>query len=230
MPVLVTFAADVGDADSTRTIWAIIALLVMMGLALVMVAFWVRRSTRPDPEFLAPLELMDERSWRKGDSVWQRRRLDEVRTSDARPLERAAAPPRFDESFDDGPSGSGFDDLHADAVEPAVEHAVDRAGDGTDDERDSGTDADGAEPADDDGDATTSDDARSSDDRSSDARSSDDRSDAGADGGTDDLTPTPIESTRPPLDQLPNGDFDPSALQRALDELDAELGAERNDR
>ena len=59
-------AADIGDPDSTRTVIAIIALLVVVGLALVMLAFWLRRTTRPDPEFLAPPEVMGERSWRRG--------------------------------------------------------------------------------------------------------------------------------------------------------------------
>jgi hypothetical protein len=104
-------AADIGDPDSTRTVVAIIALLVVLGLALVMLAFWLRRTTRPDPDLLAPLEVMGERSWRRGDPVWQRRRLDEVRPEGAIPLKKAALPPRLDESFDAGPSGSGFDDL-----------------------------------------------------------------------------------------------------------------------
>lgn len=182
---MLTLATDVGDADSTRTVWAIIALLVVMGLALVMLAFWVRRTTRPDPEFLAPLELMEQRSWRRGDSVWQRRRLDEVRPAGAKPLERATAPPTIDESFDIGPSGRGFDDLHGDATTDAADRP--------DDDDETSAPATEREPA-------------------------------------DDVTPTPIESERPPFDALPDGEFDPSALRRALDELDAELGADRGDR
>lgn len=185
MPAVLTIAVDVGDADSTRTVWAIVALLVVMGLALVMLAFWIRRTTRPDPEFLAPLELMDDRSWRRGDAVWQRRRLDEVRPEGASPLARPAAPPRLDESFDAGPAASGFDDLHDDVHGPDVE-------------RDEHADHD-------------------ADDRSNDAV-------------VDDGARTPTETARPPLDQLPEGDVDESALRRALEELDAELERGGGDR
>lgn len=211
--MLLTFAADVGDADSTRTIWAIIALLVVMGLALVMLAFWVRRTTRPDPEFLAPLEMMDDRSWRKGDAVWQRRRLDEVRPHSAKPLERSAAPPIIDESFDAGPSGSGFDDLHGDATHdesPPVAGADALAdGDAHDGTRQDAMDREGV-------------------DRERAAGVAGEGE--GAEGDGTDVAATPVESARPPLDQLPDGEFDQSALQRALDELDAELEADRGDR
>ena len=112
------FAVEIGDPDATRTVIAIIALMLVMGVALVMLALWQRRETRPDPTFLAPLELMGERAWRRGDPVWQRRRLDEVRPEGAEPLEKASAPPRLDEAFDAGPSGSGFDDLRHDEHGP----------------------------------------------------------------------------------------------------------------
>jgi hypothetical protein len=81
-----------------------------------MVAIWLFKRTRPDPEVLAPLEVMSDRAWRRGDPVWQRRRLDEVRPAGAEPLMPSAAPPAVDDAFDQGPSGSGFDDLHDDAA------------------------------------------------------------------------------------------------------------------
>ncbi len=111
--VPVVLVAAVGDPEGARTITSIIALLVAMGLALVMLAVWLHRTTRPDPELLAPLEVMGERRWRRGDPVWQRRRLDEVRPRGASPLEPSIAPPDIDEAFDLGPAASGFDDLHA---------------------------------------------------------------------------------------------------------------------
>ena len=214
MARLLTVAADVGDADSTRTVWAIVALLVVMGLALVMLAFWVRRTTRPDPEFLAPLELMDDRSWRKGDAVWQRRRLDEVRPEGATPRERAAAPPRLDESFDAGPSVSGFDDLHDDA------HG-----------RDDDADGDGLDVA---PRAASNGQARAdviadSDGDAGDGDTGDDPVEDSVDAPGD-AARTPIDAQRPPLDQLPDGEVDESALKRALDELDAELEHGRGDR
>lgn len=105
-------AAAVGDPDGTRTVTSIIALLVALGVALAMLAIWLFRSTRPDPELLAPLEVMGERKWRRGDPVWQRRRLDEIRPQGAAPLEPSIAPPDIDEAFDQGPPALGFDDLH----------------------------------------------------------------------------------------------------------------------
>src|SRR4029079_9007351 len=99
-----------------RTITAIVVLLAVLGVALVMLAFWLFRLTRPDKELLAPLEVMGERKWRRDDPVWQRRRLDEVRPADAQPLQPSAAPPDFDEAFfEHAPVSRGFDDLHDDA-------------------------------------------------------------------------------------------------------------------
>lgn len=93
---------------------AIIALITVLGLTLVMVAVWLFRTTRPDPELLAPLEAMSARKWRRGDPVWQRRRLDELRPEGSQPLAPSVAPPDIDEAFDLGPAGTGFDDLHDD--------------------------------------------------------------------------------------------------------------------
>ena len=118
----VSVVESVGDPEGTRTVTSIIVLLVALGLALVMVAVWLWRSTRPDPELLAPLEVMGERKWRRADPVWQRRRLDEVRPEDAKPLDPSAAPPELDEAFDAGPAASGFDDLHEGAVGQVPEH------------------------------------------------------------------------------------------------------------
>ena len=95
---------------------SIVLLLAVLGIALVMLAIWLFRLTRPDKELLAPLEVMGERKWRRADPVWQRRRLDEVRPGDAQPLQPSAAPPDFDEAFfDQRPAAAGFDDLHDDA-------------------------------------------------------------------------------------------------------------------
>lgn len=116
--------ATIGDPDGTRTVTSIIALLVALGLGLAMLAVWLYRTTRPDPELLAPLEVMGDRKWRRADPVAQRRTLDAVRPKQARPLEPSAAPPVLDESFDAGPSAAGFDDLHADA-DPDDEPASD---------------------------------------------------------------------------------------------------------
>lgn len=107
-----TLLASVGDPDGSRALTSIIVLLVAMGVALVMVAVWLFRTTRPDPELLAPLEAMGGRKWRRNDPVWQRRRLDALRPPGAEPLAPSVAPPVIDEAFDRGPIASGFDDLH----------------------------------------------------------------------------------------------------------------------
>jgi hypothetical protein len=112
---LTASVGTVGDPEGTRTITSLIALLVALGLGLVMLAVWLHRATRPDPEVLAPLEVMGNRKWRRADPVWQRRRLDELRPVGAMPLEPSVAPPLVDEAFDRGPQATGFDDLH-DAV------------------------------------------------------------------------------------------------------------------
>ncbi|TDT16606.1 hypothetical protein BDK89_2198 [Ilumatobacter fluminis] len=217
-----SFAVDIGDPDSTRTVWAIVALLVVMGLGLVMVAFWLRRSTRPDPEFLGPLELMGERTWRRGDPVWQRRRLDEVRPEGAEPLRRAAAPPRLDESFDAGPSVTGFDDLHDDGQDDR-EHAAERDADGiaTSSDPTSPTRHTPSElPVTPLGDG-------SGDDVGVDAER--DGSDEAGDSVADDRAATPLGSARPFLDDLPEHEIDPDEMRRAMEALDAELQPNRDD-
>ncbi len=111
--------AAIGDPEGTRTMTSIVALLAMLGLALVMLAVWLFKTTRPDPSLLAPLEAMSERKWRRADPVWQRRRLDHLRPEGAQPLAPSVAPPDIDEAFDLGPAGTGFDDLHEDHHGPS---------------------------------------------------------------------------------------------------------------
>jgi hypothetical protein len=105
------FLSTIGDPDGTRTVTSIVVLLAALGVALLLLAVWIYRTTRPDPELLAPLEVMGERTWRRADPVWQRRRLDELRPRGARPLAPSVAPPELDEAFDAGPTATGFDDL-----------------------------------------------------------------------------------------------------------------------
>jgi hypothetical protein len=147
--------AAIGDTEGTRAVTAIIALLVVLGIVLVMVAVWLVRSTRPDPEVLAPLEVMGDRSWRRADPVWQRRKLDAVRPDGAEPLLPSVAPPDLDEAFDLGPAASGFDDLHDDvpAADGSDEQTVSSDGDRLDDgpaDASDATDATGDDVTDDD--------------------------------------------------------------------------------
>lgn len=234
-------ASAIGDPDSTRTVYAIIALLVVIGLALVMLAFWLRRSTRPDPEFLAPLEVMGERSWRNGDPVWQRRRLDEVRPEGAAPLTRASLPPSIDTSFDLAPSAAGFEDLRDDdrALGPDDDRDDDWDvhRDGSDTDREADEDGTRAIPPPDvrhlaasfaleESALTPTDDASDAPDTSADVPES-------AAPTTDDASHTPIASQRPLDDfddpNLVDADFDPDALARAMAELEAELERGRKD-
>jgi hypothetical protein len=113
-PVVLAWAPvslAVGDPGRTRTVLAAISFLIAIGVGLVVLAGWLLRSTRVDPEVLAPLEVMGERSWRRADPVWQRRRLDEVRPAEAEPLDPMAPPPLADAEFDLGPRLGGFDDF-----------------------------------------------------------------------------------------------------------------------
>lgn len=101
----------VGDPVRTRTVLAAIFVLIAIGVGLIALAAWLIRSTRVDPEVLAPLEVMSERSWRRADPVWQRRRLDEVRPDEAEPLDPTIPPPPTDAEFDEGPRLGDFDDF-----------------------------------------------------------------------------------------------------------------------
>ncbi len=101
----------VGDPSRDRTVYATIVLLVALGFTMILLAVWLLRTTRPDPEVLAPLERMGQRKWRRADPVWQRRHLDEVRPGGADPLEPMSAPPATDAEFERGPQPIGFDDL-----------------------------------------------------------------------------------------------------------------------
>jgi hypothetical protein len=210
--------AEIGDPEGTRTVLAIVALLVVMGLGLIMLAVWLRRSTRPDPEFLAPLELMGERSWRRGDPVWQRRRLDQVRPADAEPIRRAAEPPRVDEAFDAGPSDIGFDDLRHHGIVSA-----DAPGRVLADDVPAPAEADTVPEADGD--------RHQPIDEHVDERV-DDQADPGGEvpdtDGDDVLGHTPIATRRPLLDELPPDGVDPELVRRAMEELDAELRGRSN--
>lgn len=217
--------ATIGDPEGTRTVTSIVALLVAIGLALLLLAVWIFRTTRPDPELLAPLEAMGERSWRRGDPVWQRRRLDALRPKGARPLAPSVAPPELDASFDAGPTASGFDDLRAPSTSSG-EHRTVRGGswsqhlDGggkPDDDATTGlAGVDGAQHPD----ADELDDA---DDRSVDVADDDPVDDVAS---SSDSTPSGVVG--PTLDQFPDDEFDAEALAAAEAELERELAESRD--
>jgi hypothetical protein len=66
-------------ASTGTTMAVLVTLLVVIGLTMIGVAIWLVRSTRTDPVALAPLEVMGERRWRKGDSDRRQTRLETAR-------------------------------------------------------------------------------------------------------------------------------------------------------
>jgi hypothetical protein len=201
------FASSVGDPAGTRTITSIVVLLAVLGIALVMLAIWLFRLTRPDKELLAPLEVMGERKWRRADPVWQRRRLDEVRPDEAQPLQPSAAPPDFDQAFfEHVPAAAGFDDLHEARVRNRDnDEAQADAGETVDE-----ADVVGAEPAEAEGASTRPAVATQAQPATV----------------VKPISATPIGIERP-MD-LPDGDIDPEVLAAAIAELDAELQLNRD--
>ena len=101
----------VGDPSATRTVYITVAVLVVLGVAMVVLAIWLLRRTRPELQLFAPLEEMDTRSWRRQDPAGQRRALDASRPAGARPVRREAAEPNVDEEFDASRPVVDFDDL-----------------------------------------------------------------------------------------------------------------------
>jgi hypothetical protein len=93
-------------------VYGIVVALVVIGVVLIGIGIWVFRQTRVDPELLAPLERMNDRSWSRRDPATQRRMLDEVRPDEAVPLHREPKEPEPDEEFDQAARPvESFDDL-----------------------------------------------------------------------------------------------------------------------
>lgn len=95
------FIVGAGDPGSTRLVYAMVAGLVVIGILFVVVALWLIRQTRVDPELLAPLERMGDNDWNRLEPAGQRRVLDEVRPVDAQPLEVELLEPEIDAEFDE---------------------------------------------------------------------------------------------------------------------------------
>ncbi len=79
-------ADTVNDASSTRKLYLIALGLALLGGVLLIVTVWFWRSTRPEPELLAPLEQMGARTFRQLDGRAQKELLDSVRPEDAQPM------------------------------------------------------------------------------------------------------------------------------------------------
>ncbi len=108
----VAVAVGAGDPGSSRLVYAMVIGLVVVGVALIVLAVWILRQTRPDLDVLAPLERMGDGDWKRRDPSTQRRMLDEVRPEGAEPLASVPPPPPIDADFEqaDHPVAS-FSDL-----------------------------------------------------------------------------------------------------------------------
>jgi hypothetical protein len=146
-------------ASTGTTVAMLVAVLVLLGLGMIVLALWLVRSTRSDPQALGPLEVMGDRRWRKGDADRRQANLDTARPAGAWP----PAPMVAFESGDGDTAGPNSDVTAAEgeAAEDTVgEPAAAGDGDaGVEDSSDVAT-ADGeavegsvAEPATADGDA-----------------------------------------------------------------------------
>jgi hypothetical protein len=90
-----------GDPGSTRLVYAMVAGLLVVGVAFLFLGIWLFRQTRYDPPVLAPLERMGDKKWRRqSDPATQRRVLDEVRPEGAEPLRHESSPPELDAEFE----------------------------------------------------------------------------------------------------------------------------------
>jgi hypothetical protein len=90
-----------GDPGSTRLVYAMVAGLLVVGVAFLLLGIWLFRQTRYDPPVLAPLERMGDKKWRRqSDPATQRRVLDEVRPAGAEPLRQESSPPKLDAEFE----------------------------------------------------------------------------------------------------------------------------------
>jgi hypothetical protein len=119
-------ADSINDADSTRKVYLLAAGLAALGIVLIAMTVWFWRSTRHDPELLAPLETMGSRRFRKMDDGSKRQLLDAVRPADAKPMRwgvvrgSATAEPEVDLGAIRHAAVSDYNDLREPAV-PVIE-------------------------------------------------------------------------------------------------------------
>ena len=124
----------------------LVAVLVLLGLGMIVLALWLVRSTRSDPQVLGPLEVMGDRRWRKGDADRRQRDLDTARPAGAWP----PAPMVAFVSVDGDTAGAGTDPSAADAeaADTVGERAPVADGDaGVESSDGAATDAEAAEAA-----------------------------------------------------------------------------------
>ena len=130
---------SVGDTGSSAVVLVVAVALVAAGVALTGITVWFWRSTRPDPEALAPLVVMSSKRWRLGSPIERRQALDVARPGAAvAVLEPVADEPLVDEISTD-------DEIPTD-IEFAPDEPVIETGDGLFDDLDEDSDLYDADP------------------------------------------------------------------------------------
>jgi hypothetical protein len=87
MTLLAAVLADsINDVSSTRKVYLLAMGLVVLGVVLIVVTVWFWRTSRHDPELLAPLEVMGSKRFRAVDAKAQQQLLDSARPADAEPM------------------------------------------------------------------------------------------------------------------------------------------------
>ena len=69
----------VTDRGSSNIVLAVTLFLLLAGIGLSVITWWFWRNTHPDPEALAPLDVMSGRRFRDHGPIEQRRLLDAAR-------------------------------------------------------------------------------------------------------------------------------------------------------
>lgn len=130
---------SVGDTGSSAVVLVVAVALVAAGVALTGITVWFWRSTRPDPEALAPLVVMSSKRWRLGSPIERRQALDVARPGAVvAVLEPVADEPLVDEISTD-------DEIPTD-IEFAPDEPVIETGDGLFDDLDEDSDLYDADP------------------------------------------------------------------------------------
>ncbi len=84
-------ADEINDTGSTRLVYLLALALVLLGAGLVAITVWFWRNSRPEPQLLAPLEVMEATKFRRMSRLEQRRLLDSVRPPGAEPVNKSVS-------------------------------------------------------------------------------------------------------------------------------------------
>ncbi|MCU1398013.1 MAG: hypothetical protein JWN62_1122 [Acidimicrobiales bacterium] len=115
-------ADSINDSSSTRKVYLLAGGLALLGIFLVMITVWFWRSTKHDPELLAPLEVIGARRFRRLDGGSQQAALDTARPDAATRTRwgvqrgNAGGGPEIDLRATSRTGLAGYDDLHDPAL------------------------------------------------------------------------------------------------------------------